>query len=199
MYSQNNEEKLILDLFGNVKHNKCRFLDIGAYDGRTISNTFRLAELGWSGVCVEPSPTAFTKLFEVYRKNLDISLVNSAISVDGGWTEFYLHDGGLSSSSLSHVKFWRNKIGTEFVRVYLKTVSINELFSKFGINYEFINLDTEGTNWALFQSLPWKLLNRTKVICVEHDNFIADMEKLALQYGFKLVDQNYVNIILARF
>lgn len=37
-----------------------RFLDVGAFDGKTFSNTWRLAQEGWFGVCVEPSPPAVT-------------------------------------------------------------------------------------------------------------------------------------------
>jgi hypothetical protein len=39
------------------------FVDIGANDGVTISNSHALEEsLGWQGVCVEPHPGAFAKL-----------------------------------------------------------------------------------------------------------------------------------------
>jgi hypothetical protein len=37
MYSQNNEEQLILDYFGPVFKGTC--LDLGANDGETLSNT----------------------------------------------------------------------------------------------------------------------------------------------------------------
>ena len=39
------------------------FVDVGAYDGITLSNTFILEKhLGWSGICIEPNPEAFEKL-----------------------------------------------------------------------------------------------------------------------------------------
>jgi len=51
MHSQNDEERHILDAFrGRPEGN---FLDIGAYDGITLSNTYCLALKGWSGVCAE--------------------------------------------------------------------------------------------------------------------------------------------------
>ena len=45
MYSQNNEEQVILDYFGNKIGN---LLDIGANDGITLSNSRKLIELGWA-------------------------------------------------------------------------------------------------------------------------------------------------------
>lgn len=58
-YSQNGEQEAILKIFGESEG---RFLDIGAYDGKTFSNTLALIERGWSGVLIEPSPNAFMAL-----------------------------------------------------------------------------------------------------------------------------------------
>ena len=39
------------------------FLDFGAFDGETISNTYALEkELGWRGICVEPNPRYYPSL-----------------------------------------------------------------------------------------------------------------------------------------
>jgi len=56
MFSQNDEEKHIVRFFRD-KIDKGSFLDIGAYNGKAFSNTHRLALNGWSGVCLEPSPS----------------------------------------------------------------------------------------------------------------------------------------------
>jgi len=32
------------------------FVDVGAYDGLTHSNTIGLAAMGWRGICIEPVP-----------------------------------------------------------------------------------------------------------------------------------------------
>ena len=63
-YSQNNEEEVILNYFdGKIG----TFLDVGANDGVTLSNTRALAERGWRGVLIEPSPKAFALLKENYK------------------------------------------------------------------------------------------------------------------------------------
>ena len=54
LYSQNNEQTYILEAFAEKSDG--RFLDIGAYDAKLLSNTRALYERGWSGVMVEPSP-----------------------------------------------------------------------------------------------------------------------------------------------
>jgi hypothetical protein len=57
-YSQNNEQEIILNFFnGRIG----RYLDIGAFDGVAASNTLALAELGWQGTVIEPSPWVFKR------------------------------------------------------------------------------------------------------------------------------------------
>jgi FkbM family methyltransferase len=198
-YSQNNEETVILALLEKAGYGQGRFLDIGAYDGKTFSNTLRLAELGWSGVCVEPSPTAFTGLLKVHQANPEIILVQAAVSTDGGWLDFYDSGGdAVSSSDLAHVAKWNKNAGVKFTRFALKSVSIEELFTKFGTSYDFINLDVESLNWALFQAFPWEWLERTQVICVEHDGHADAMVAIASGHGFRKVEQNAENLILTR-
>ncbi len=198
-YSQNAEEKVILGLLDKAHCGMGRFLDVGAWDGRTFSNTLRLAELGWSGVCVEPSPTAFSGLLKVHQNNPEIILVNAAISASGGWLDFYDAGGdAVSSSDPAHVARWTRDGGVKFTRFVLRSVSIGELFTKFGSNFTFINLDVESLNWTLFQAFPWEFLLHTKIVCVEHDGHIDEMTSLLAPHGFKKVEQNAENIILSR-
>ena len=71
MFSQRDEEQVILDHFGDRVGT---FLDVGAYDGITFSNTHALALKGWSGVCVEASPSCFVKLMKILRTHFAIPL-----------------------------------------------------------------------------------------------------------------------------
>ena len=67
MYSQNDEEKIILDLLKDQPVG--RLLDIGAFDGKTFSNSLALFEKGWSGVVVEPNPESLVALIKLHGKN----------------------------------------------------------------------------------------------------------------------------------
>lgn len=65
MHSQNLEEKIILEYFGDFVGTFC---DIGANDGITFSNTYALSKLGWCGNLIECSPRAFAKLKQLYQE-----------------------------------------------------------------------------------------------------------------------------------
>ena len=43
------------------------YIDIGANDGKTLSNTLIFENLGWQGICVEPLPDVFEQLCKTRR------------------------------------------------------------------------------------------------------------------------------------
>jgi FkbM family methyltransferase len=65
-YSQGKEEQFIWEFFdiGNDNPANRVYVELGAYDGLTNSNTRALQLIGWAGVCIEPNPTAFKQLLK---------------------------------------------------------------------------------------------------------------------------------------
>lgn len=199
-HSQNDEETVIGDYFNKLGITQGRFLEIGAWSGKTFSNIYRLAELGWKGVCVEPSPFAFPGLIKTYEGNSNITLINAAISPTK-WDLVEWYDSGgdaVSTTNIGHKTKWENKCNVKFSTFWICTLPLNELFNKFGLDFDFINIDVESTNLELFNALPFDLLTSTKMICVEHDYNIDSMLSTAGRHGFKSHHVNGENLILIR-
>ena len=79
MYSQNNEEQIILNYFSNQP--KGTFLDIGANDGVLLSNSYFFEkELDWNGICFEPIPSVYSELI----KNRSCTCVCGCVSEKSG-------------------------------------------------------------------------------------------------------------------
>jgi len=55
------------------------FIDVGAYDGVTYSNTRALVDLGWSGLMIEPGLTAFQQLLRNYADIERVTLIHAAL------------------------------------------------------------------------------------------------------------------------
>ncbi len=55
------------------------FVEVGAYDGETYSNTSFLADLGWRGVYIEPVPDYATICRARHARNPSVSVVETAI------------------------------------------------------------------------------------------------------------------------
>lgn len=68
-FSQGKEDTYIASFFGldeadSESEGVLVYVELGAFDGITNSNTRALQLRGWSGVCIEPNPTAFKKLLK---------------------------------------------------------------------------------------------------------------------------------------
>lgn len=195
-YSQNDEEQVILNLLGAGTGRW--FLDIGAYDGKTFSNSLRLAELGWSGVCVEPSPTAFTGLLRVHKDNPEVQLVNAAIGLEDKWVTFFDSGGdAVSSTDVHHVMRWTQS-GVPFTPFQLRQVSVSSFLAQFNRPYAFVNIDVESKNWDLFTAINWSTMPEVKVICVEYDLLADKMVEFIRPFGFELAHKTSENLIFHR-
>ena len=59
--SQHKQDEFIVNYFKEKRNGV--FVDIGAHDGITLSNTYILEkEYGWTGICIEPMEHEYKKL-----------------------------------------------------------------------------------------------------------------------------------------
>ena len=197
MYSQNDEERIILEHIGELPPG--RFLDIGAYDGKTFSNTLRLVELGWGGVCFEPSPTVFPHLQKLHEGRDNVVCVPKAVSDATGFTTFFDSGGdAISTTEMSHRRKWERGYRCKFTNVTVPTVSIDDMLAEHGTDFGFLNLDVESANLHLFTLMPWERLDRLRLICVEHDGAEGRMVAHVAGLGFRRVGFTGENILLYR-
>jgi FkbM family methyltransferase len=196
MYSQNDEERHILAFF---KNHVGRLLDIGAYDGRTFSNTCRLIELGWSAVMLEPSPSVFPRLLERHGANPRVTLVQAAVSDHNGTQCFFDAQGdAIATLDRTHMHKWARAAGVKFTAVEVPTLTTADLFAAHGLDFDFINLDVEGINWEIFRLLELEKLHALKLICVEHDGWMTAMRNILEPLGFREITCNAENLLAGR-
>jgi FkbM family methyltransferase len=191
-YSQGKEQDIIL---ANTE-NKGRFLDIGAYDGITFSNTYALVEQGWSGVMVEPSPTIFPKLLANMREK-EIMCCNSVITATNqGIIDFYDSRGDFLSTNVPEMfSKWPT---AQFDKYQTKAVTITDLFHYYGMDFNFISIDVEGANWEILQSIPFGWLSFLNLLCIEFDDKSKEMERFMKDKGFGLIFRNGENMIFKK-
>jgi FkbM family methyltransferase len=195
-YTQNEEEKYIVETLSNIK--KGRFLDIGAHDGITFSSTRKLWELGWTGVYVEPSPDVLPNLY----KNIDsttCTVLPVAISNSCGSMEFYSAGDdmvGALSTSVEHINRWTN-LGVSFKKTTVESITIQELATRVGSNFDFINIDVEGCNVDILNQFDWSIWN-PRCICIEYDSQIPYITNLMEKHGYKVIYTSPENLVLIK-
>lgn len=194
MYTQNDEEIYILKHFKTFKGT---FLDIGAYDGKDLSNTRALAEMGWKGVLVEPDPEIFKRLQANYMGFEGIHPCKLAIGTKNGTANFWSNPTYYGSVKMDQVDLWSGA-GQQFKQVDVEMLDWKTFHEKCVIKtFDFISIDAEGLDLEILIQMDLAALG-CKMICVEHNGKILnEVREYCAGYGFKTVTVNPENIIMA--
>jgi len=164
------------------------FLDIGAHDGVSYSNSLYLERaLGWTGVCVEPNPVVFERL----RSARTCRCLNVGIGAEPGVLPFTALDGyGEMLSKFGEPTDRMLETARErdlTVRRYDVPVrTVADILSGCGIEHvDYLSIDTEGLEFSILQSIDVRRLG-VRVITIEN-NFEDDRLELYLRgKGFLL-------------
>lgn len=200
-FSQNNEQEIILDYFKNQPEG-C-FLDIGANDGQTLSNSRALALSGWSGVCVEPAPDPFQKLETLYDGS-KVLVFECAIGKENGKMPFHisgthLHKGDsglLSTLEPDEMKRWQ---GTEqFVESEVDVLTWPSFYGGCSVKtFDFISIDAEGLDFFILKEMNLKEM-ATKLVCVEWNSnkmMKSAFHSIFTHFGMRPIHTNFENLI----
>jgi FkbM family methyltransferase len=176
VYSQFGQDAFIAEHFKQKRGGV--FLDIGANDGVTFSNTLHLEQaLGWSGIAVEPHPEVFEKL----KKARTCHLFNGCVSDRDGSLRFLAVSGGASElSTLSVVEDAGDEhhqalldrmlaqYGGEKRVVEVPCLTPASLLRRFGVDrIDYLSLDTEGCEMQILRSFDFAAC-RVEVVDVEN-------------------------------
>lgn len=200
-FSQSNEQQIILDYFEGKSGT---FIDIGANDGETFSNTRALALTGrFKGVLVEPSPKAYEKLKLLYSGHKGFytypfalgSFNGKAILQDSGSLINDNDSGLVSTFHQSEMDRFKKTVKYEpvEVRIFKWKTFLNRLSIK---EFDFISMDIEGSELVV---LPDMELSKTSLICIEW-NSKSELKTEYEKYlnGFKLIYTSAENLIYGR-
>lgn len=214
-YSQNGEQKVILEYFGAY----CKtVLDIGANDGATFSNSRALIESGSSAVLVEPSPGAFAKLCHnshVLSHKLgnqptlqQIILICAAITPTDGPVDFYdsgthLNKGDvalLSTTVPAELERWK-KSGEQFTKTTVRGIAFESLLKECGRSqFDFISIDAEGADYSILAQIDLRAVG-CQLLCIECNQRGDDRRKMmdyCAKAGMRLHWTSHENLIFAR-
>jgi FkbM family methyltransferase len=148
------------------------YVEIGAWNGYKKNSTVILENLGWDGVCIEPTPESF----EILEKNRKCRCLNVAVFNKTGTAEFaaFKNDpatNGLVETHPESHKIKYNQPQTKFITVETRDWNSLEL----PLHIDYLQLDTEGSELAILDCVDWTK-QKISYICLE-DN--------AAEYGDK--------------
>jgi len=200
--------------FGGVKTDGT-FVEVGAYDGETISNTSGLADLGWAGLYVEPVPRFAHACAERHATNKRVRVANCAVGTKVGLVDIYVGEG-LSTELQEQVDVYAQIEWMEGVhtgeRIRVPEFRLDQLLVEARVDphFELLVVDVEGSEDAVFDSFSLDAW-RPYVLIVElidhHPDFqsfdrvikrSSDLRKRINQHGYREHYTDEVNTIFRR-
>ena len=189
-YSQDGEDKILKEIFKDKSSGV--YVDVGCYHPIELSNTALLYNKGWNGINIDISEYSI-ELFNFLKPD-DINL-NLAVSNTSGYTNIFYQKELSKISTINKkksLKIFQGKIKSKKIICKTLTDIIDDTIYK-GKNINFLNIDAEGHDLEVLQSLNFDEYS-PDVICVEifpdqgnFDNF--DLKK-TVEYKF-LQNKNY--------
>lgn len=133
------------------------FVDVGAYDGVTWSNTLVFErDLGWRGLCLEPAPGPFAAL----ARNRQSLCLNLAAAERDGTAEFLevvegpLMMGGLAEALPAEQREAAARLGAVTRRVVVPVRRLDGLLREHGIGHvDLCTIDAEGAERRILEGL----------------------------------------------
>jgi len=158
--SQNGEDRWLEAHFGGKRSGF--FVEVGAYDGVNLSNTYHFEQSGWTGILVEPDPEMAARCRRARPRSRTFECAVGAPESKGEISFFRVAGGeAYSTTSLTAAHRERlDRLGLRWheVRVAVRTLdSILEEASPSQV--DFVSIDVEGGEMAVlggFDLRRWK-------------------------------------------
>ncbi|HEY3924460.1 MAG TPA: FkbM family methyltransferase [Acidothermaceae bacterium] len=132
-----------------------RFLEIGAFDGSSWSNTSGLAAAGWHGWYVEPVPEYAARCRERYAAWPNITVEELAIGAASGTVTMTVGKSLSTSNDAALTEFqqiaWAKNSFANSRRIDVKQITLNDFLDVRGIDaLDLLVVDVEGNEPAVF-------------------------------------------------
>ena len=133
------------------------FVEVGAFDGESFSNTSCLADHGWGGIYVEPVEEHYDACLRRHEKNEEIAVVQCAVGSVDKVIDLYV-GGPLTTSDPEQVKRYSEIDWAQLIpfskRGEIEQVTLDSLLDYFDIEpgqIDLLTVDVEGREADVFE------------------------------------------------
>ena len=189
------------------------FVEVGAYDGIFVSNTWGLAERKWGGLMIEPVPHLAEFCRENHRSHPGVQIVEVGVgSVDSG--ELNLHIAGTLTtanvgvfSEYADIAWASPSLSSQIIRVGSDTLNLILRNHNVPVGFDVLVVDVEGYETHVFSGFSmteWK----PKMMIVELADTHPDLNATAtadahlgsaiIDAGYRIVFKDSINTVFIR-
>jgi FkbM family methyltransferase len=198
-FSQVGQDRFLFENFF-YGHRGGTFVDVGAYDGEKFSNTlFFERYMDWSGLCIEPLPSAFEKL-AAKRKAICKHVCVGDFEGGGEFTEAV---AGIDERMLSGLTRYFDPRHSERLKAFASDIVVYDvpvrrlsslLTENSLLNVDYCSIDTEGSEFNIISDLDFEKFS-ISVLTIENNYGDERIPRLMAAKGYDFVaklEQDYV-------
>lgn len=177
--SQHGEDHLLLAAFEGEPPGF--YIDVGAFDGVHLSNTWVFEQLGWRGYCLEPSPRMFRLLV---GNRPGARCIEAAAAAGPGELELLIDPTMLLSSVTADESSVRAAFNVaaqarqldadDFVRTPVRTIALDDLLRQHAPpqSVDLVSIDVEGAEMQVLDGFDLEY-HRPRVVVLEANTTAA--------------------------
>ena len=189
------------------------FVEVGANDGVSFSNTWGLAEQGWRGYLIEPIPEFAESCRRNHKKHTSVSIFQYAIGNQDNKNLVFSIAGALTTANLAlrteyeSVDWAVSSLTNEEITVPCKKLDTFLTENEIGYDFDVLVVDVEGFEAEVFSGfnlVEW----RPKMLIVELVDTHPDLKSTAtsdaqlgeriLLSGYRIVSKDVINTVFVR-
>lgn len=201
-YSQFGQDRFLNE---HYFHNAPRgsFIDIGAHDGLSGSNTMFFEALGWDGICFEPIPDVFAQL----SRNRKCDLRQIALSDKIGTSYFKVikgHSEMLSGLIDEYSPEHLSRINREFAEhvqeeevIQVETSTFDKEVCMFD-HLDIVSIDVEGAESTIIRSIDFNAYDISFMVVEFNDGHDGSLQDYIISKGYELVVRLGVDLIFKK-
>ena len=192
--------------------NEGHYVEVGAYDGLFASNTWGLAQRGWSGLLIEPVPELAESCRRNYARFPGVQVVQSAVGREQGTLTLHLAKQLTTANPDTHEEYatvdWaRSSLTSKQATVEVKTLDEILISHAVPVGFDVLVVDVEGFESAVFDGFElshWM----PRMIVVELADTHPDLKSTAPEdaalsalishAGYVIVFKDHINTVFVR-
>lgn len=192
------------------------FVEVGAFDGERFSNTSWLADNGWQGLYIEPSPT-YARLCRSRHVWNRVNIVNCAAGArDEEMT--LMEIGALSTLSMDtldsylQIEWSARQVGKHFARMQVPLRRLDRLLEEYSVSpgFDLLVVDVEGFEEEVFAGFSldaWRPKLLIAELCDRHPELSTipsqveparRVRKQILAAGYEEIHADSINSVFLR-
>jgi len=189
------------------------FVEVGAFDGISWSNTSCLAEVGWRGLLIEPVPEFAEQCRSRYAGNELIEVIQCAAGASDAQIKLMVGGSLTTASEALAAEYrdieWSKSLAERMVSIEVRQARLDDLLAERGIEpgFDVIVVDVEGFEAEVFAGFSIERW-RPRMLIVEladtHPDLVttrgsdAVLSRSITSAGYDIVYKDSINTMFVR-